>query len=71
MNDPIVGDGINDAIVGGRCEYLQSPQELSEDFIYNNCEKTRNAEREHGYIKFTKHFNCLGSFISYNLKDDY
>ena len=39
--------------------------------MYDNSPETQNATVEDGYVEFTKHFCYLGSFILYNLKDDF
>ena len=33
--------------------------------------ETQRVKLDDGYLEFTKHFPYLGSFISYNLKDNF
>ena len=44
---------------------------MCEDVVYKRHSETQRVELGDGYIKFTKHFSYLGSFVSYILKDDY
>ena len=51
--------------------YKEITDELYGDCQYGNYIETRNATVGNGFVEFTKHFKYLGSFVSYNLKDDY
>jgi hypothetical protein len=51
--------------------YRQSARDLREDFLYDIHAETQRATVDDGYVAFTKHFCYLGSFVSYNLKDDF
>ena len=51
--------------------YRQTPKDIREDYLYDIHPETRRAELDDGYVEFTKHFPYLGSFVSYNLKDDF
>ena len=49
-----------------KTQYKQSAEDINTDFLYDEC-----AEIGNGYVEFTKHFCYLGTYVSYNLKDDY
>jgi len=51
--------------------YKQSAKDLKEDSLYDQSSEMRRATIGDGYVEFTKHFMYLGSYVSYNLKDDY
>ena len=51
--------------------YRQSAKDVREDVVYKRHPETQRVDLEDGYVEFTKHFPYLGSFISYNLKDNY
>ena len=51
--------------------YKQSIKDLKEDSLYDQSSEMRRATIGDGYVEFTKHFMYLGSYVSYNLKDDY
>ena len=51
--------------------YRQIPKDICDDYLYDIHPETRRAELDDGYVEFTKHFPYLGSFVSYNLKDDF
>ena len=42
-----------------------------EDKIYDDLEETQDLAIADGFVSFTRHFKYLGSYISYNLRDDY
>ena len=42
-----------------------------EDIIYDGLSETKDINVADGYVSFTKHFKYLGSYISYNLRDDF
>ena len=42
-----------------------------EDKIYDDLEETQDLAVADGFVSFTRHFKYLGSYISYNLRDDY
>jgi hypothetical protein len=42
----------------------------TEGFIYDNLTETKNVPIADGFISFTRTFRYLGSWISYNLRDD-
>lgn len=42
-----------------------------EDLLYNQLAETQQIKVAEGFVTFTKHFKYLGSFISYNLRDDF
>jgi len=42
-----------------------------EDKIYDGLEETQDLVVADGFVSFTKHFKYLGSYISYNLRDNY
>ena len=51
--------------------YRQTPKDIREDYLCDIHPETRRAELDDGYVEFTKHVPYLGSFVSYNLKDDF
>ena len=51
--------------------YRQTPEDVRKDFVYDQHSNTQRIDFEGCYVEFTKHFPYLGSFISYNLKDDF
>jgi hypothetical protein len=51
-------------------EKHQSCRECEEN-LYNKLEETQPIQVEDGYVTFCRHFKYLGSFISFNLCDDY
>ena len=51
--------------------YKQNARDVREDFVYDRHPETQRVDLDDGYVGFTKHFPYLGSFISYNLKDDF
>jgi len=42
-----------------------------EDVVYDHLEETRPIPVADGQVTFTKHFKYLGSYVSYNLRDDF
>ena len=51
--------------------YRQTAKDIREDFVYNFHPETQRVKINDGYVEFTKHFPYIGSFISYNLKDNF
>ena len=54
-----------------KTRYKQSTEDINTDFLYDECAETNRAEIANGYVEFTKHFCYLGTYVSYDLKDDY
>ena len=44
---------------------------IIEDDLYDSCQETDDVMMNGGIITYSKHFKYLGTFISYNLRDDY
>ena len=42
-----------------------------ENKLYDELDETRDIEVADGFVSFTRHFKYLGSYISYNLRDDF
>ena len=42
-----------------------------EDALYDDLEETKDICVADGFVSYTKHFKYLGSYISYNLRDDF
>jgi hypothetical protein len=42
-----------------------------EDHLYDDLAETQQFTVEDGFVTFCKHFKYLGSYISYNLRDDF
>lgn len=42
-----------------------------EDEVYDTLDEIKDIQVEDGFVSYTKHFKYLGSYISYNLCDDY
>ena len=51
--------------------YRQSAKDIREDVVDKRHPETQRVDLDDGYVEFTKHFPYLGSFISYNLKDNF
>ncbi|KAL7552852.1 hypothetical protein ACHAWF_016100 [Thalassiosira exigua] len=51
-------------------EHEQKKSERGDE-IYDALEQTRPIQVAEGRVTFTKHFKYLGSYVSYNLRDDY
>ena len=50
---------------------IQKQKRQREDRSYNEANETKSVTASYGFIKFTKHFRYIGSFVPYNLHDDY
>ena len=44
---------------------------IIEDDLYDSCQESDDVMMNGGIITYSKHFKYLGTFISYNLRDDY
>ena len=42
-----------------------------EDEVYDTLDETKDIKVADRFVSYTKHFKYLGSYISYNLRDDY
>ena len=56
---------------GRRQEESEKARIAREDKIYDDLEETQDLAIADGFVSFTRHFKYLGSYISYNLRDDY
>ena len=55
-----------------RAQYESEKARIAkEDELYDHLEETRDIKVADGFVSFTKHFKYLGSYISYNLRDDF
>jgi hypothetical protein len=63
----------NDAITGNdrRHEDNARQRREKEEVLYDELEKTKPIDIEDGCVIFCRHFQYLGSYISFSLTDDY
>jgi len=67
---PSTSSNSNDILCTKHVE-SQKSRAICEDKAYDTCEETRPINVADGFVIFVKHFKYLGSYISYNLRDDY
>ena len=60
----------NITVEGAKTESEKAKTER-EDRMYDDLPETQPIQVADGFVTFTKHFKYLGSYISYNLRDDY
>jgi len=69
----IVLDSSNDALTDEECqaEQQERTRREREEELYDELDETKPISVEDGYVTYCRHFKYLGSFISFNLCDDY
>jgi len=69
----VVLDSSNDALTNEECqaEQQERTRREREEELYDELDETKPISVKDGYVTYCRHFQYLGSFISFNLCDDY